>query len=406
MDQDDDELEVQVVVGYFACVLATLPHVLYSNNAIVARSTSFFEQRLKWAVFSERYGQRADFKRHMRMSLLSFTKLLRVIEGKLQVCEPMAMIRGGPIIPELCLYATIRYLAGGSYSDIKFFTGISISSMYRVLWKTIKAIISSGPLQIHFPQTIEAVKAAAQGFCSVSSHSSIWNCVSVVDGYLLATITPSKKEVKNVRSYFSGHYQSYGVNIQAACDSKCRFTFVGVAGPGTMGDREALNEIELGSLIASLPGLYCAIGDCAYTPTEKMIPIYGGAKALIPKYDNFNFYASQCRIRIEMAFGLMVKKWGILQRPASIKMKNVKFMITAICQLHNYCINERLQGDESIDFHPSNTEMSPYVTALRSLAATFDHTEMQGEYETPWSLNRERMVTEIEANGVTRPRRK
>ena len=33
-----------------------------------------------------------------------------------------------------------------------------------------------------------------------------------------------------------------------------------------------------------------------------------------------NFFASQLQIRIErMAFGLMVKKWGILARPLTIK---------------------------------------------------------------------------------------
>ena len=32
------------------------------------------------------------------------------------------------------------------------------------------------------------------------------NCVTVVDGYLLAIQTPSKSEAKNAHSYFSGHY--------------------------------------------------------------------------------------------------------------------------------------------------------------------------------------------------------
>jgi hypothetical protein len=124
---------------------------------------------------------------------------------------------------------------------------------------------------------------------------------------ILAIQTPTKNEAKNVQSFFSGHYQSYGVNIQAACDHNCRFQFIGVAGPGVMGDRDAINEVELGGLILGLPGLYCAIGDCAYPASEHFVPIFGGAQALVPKNDNFNFFASQLRIRIEMAFGLMIK---------------------------------------------------------------------------------------------------
>ena len=61
-------------------------------------------------------------------------------------------------------------------------------------------------------------------------------CVAVLDQYHLQTTTPSKKEVHNVWSYFSGQYQTYGVNIQAACDHNCCFLFISVAGPGVMGD--------------------------------------------------------------------------------------------------------------------------------------------------------------------------
>ena len=129
--------------------------------------------------------------------------------------------------------------------------------------------------------------------------TGIWNCISVIDGYHLQIQTPSKTEVKNVRSFFSGHYQMHGVNIQGACDHHCRITFLGVAGPGVMvGDRDAISMEKLGSLVEGLSGIYCAIGDCAYTASEHLIPIFREKKARIPRNNNFNFYASQLRIRI------------------------------------------------------------------------------------------------------------
>lgn len=63
--------------------------------------------------------------------------------------------------------------------------------------------------------------------------------------------------------------------------------------------------------------------------------------------DSFNFYASQCRIRIEMAFGLMQMKWGILWRPVRVKLDNVKYVILSIAILHNFVINERLINNET-----------------------------------------------------------
>jgi DDE superfamily endonuclease len=102
--------------------------------------------------------------------------------------------------------------------------------------------------------------------------------------------------VGNVRSYFSGHYQAYGCNVQAACDSHLRFSFTGLAGPGVMPDRDALKECALHELIESLPLGYVAIGDAAYMAIENLASIYYGDAGKIPKYDNYNYFASQCRI--------------------------------------------------------------------------------------------------------------
>jgi len=56
-------------------------------------------------------------------------------------------------------------------------------------------------------------------------------CVACIDGYLLQIMVPACSETGNVKSYFSGHYQTYGINIQAACDHKCRFVYAAVAAP-------------------------------------------------------------------------------------------------------------------------------------------------------------------------------
>ena len=59
-----------------------------------------------------------ELKRHLRMLLTSFEKLLSFIRKSLEVDSAMAQLRGGVIIPEIALYCTLCYLAGGSYTDI------------------------------------------------------------------------------------------------------------------------------------------------------------------------------------------------------------------------------------------------------------------------------------------------
>ena len=77
-----------------------------------------------------------------------------------------------------------------------------------------------------------------------------------------------------MRSYFPEHYQTYGVNIQAMCDHNCHLLFIGVAGPGIMGDCWAIHERRLSKLVESTRRVLYCIGDCTYTPTKKIFPIY------------------------------------------------------------------------------------------------------------------------------------
>jgi hypothetical protein len=185
------------------CVASTNILLLADHDVPKSRrNPSVFSQRLQWIEFATKHGSHAMFRRHLRMSLSSFEKLLSYISYDLAVDAEFALLRGGQIIPEIQLYCTIRWLAGGSYSDIFYFCGISSTSFYVVVWRTIHAINKAEELAITFPQTPEECEAAALGFRSISSGEAMDTTVSVHDGYHLEIITPSKKEAKNVRSFF------------------------------------------------------------------------------------------------------------------------------------------------------------------------------------------------------------
>jgi DDE superfamily endonuclease len=207
----------------------------------------------------------------------SFDKLLSYIRPSLLIDKRMAWLRGGPILPELRLYCMLRWLAGGSYySDIYMYVGILKLSFYRICWHTIFALYDCKELKLTFPQTREECWEAASGFTSISRSKAIVNCVGAINGYLLHTEAPPKAVVGNVRSYFSGHYQQYGVNIQACCDHLSRFTYIAIAGPGVMNDNQAINEVDITELISNIPFPYCVIGDAAYTSTESLVPMFYG----------------------------------------------------------------------------------------------------------------------------------
>jgi hypothetical protein len=259
--------------------------------------------------------------------------------------------------------------------------------------------MKSPALDMKLPKTPEECELAAAGFRSISYDEAIPNCVGVLDGYLLKINTPRKNWAKNVRSYYSGHYQCHGVNIQAVADHHCRFLYLAVAAPGSTGDNDAIGQISISNRIAQLPVGYCIIGDAAYTPTEHLVPIYSGNDRLIKRNDDFNFYASQCRIRIEMAFGLMQMKWGILRQPQSCSLKNLKYQVHAIARLQNFVINERLgetvrEAPKTLSYVPSEPQDKDGNPILI--------TELSNLFPG-WSELREEMARNVEKKGLTRP---
>jgi hypothetical protein len=86
---------------------------------------SNFDQRLIWNYYTSRHSGTPFFIRALCMTSPSITKIVNYLYNDLEVENGMAGLRGGAILPELCLYLTIRFLSGGSYLDVGLFLGIS-----------------------------------------------------------------------------------------------------------------------------------------------------------------------------------------------------------------------------------------------------------------------------------------
>lgn len=347
LDRDKEFNEDIELMLNFLQVVILINKVIKKHPIIKINKHNTIHQKLLWKLYLQKHQDKQHFiKRHLRMSIDSFNKLLSYIKKDLVISEYHSN-KPNAVTPELCLFCTLRYLAGCSYLDIHAMTGVSITSFYRVFYITCKLIIKCPEMKMKFPKTLIEFQQIALGFKNVSFQGAIENCVGCIDGYLLKIYTPTKLEAGNVKSFFSGHYQCHGINIQAVCDAKSRFLFFALAAPGSVNDRDAIKKTTLIDHYKHIPPKLVIIGDCAYEPSEIIVPMFYGVNKNKPDCDAFNFYASQCRIRIEMAFGLMQMKWGILWRPVRVKLKNIKYVMRTIALLHNFVINERiLENDD------------------------------------------------------------
>ncbi|KAG7368098.1 hypothetical protein IV203_030841 [Nitzschia inconspicua] len=144
---------IQPDILYF---VGTLMNVCVARtNAKKRRQAARRLRRLNW----DEYCLRHPFfvQRSLRMSVESFTNLVDTLGDALNIDEKQGRRRGDHIQPELRLFCTIRWLAGGSYLDIAGLVGVSSSRLYQIIDKTIHAIAtSSKPAlnNIRFPNII------------------------------------------------------------------------------------------------------------------------------------------------------------------------------------------------------------------------------------------------------------
>ena len=150
----------------------------------------------------------------------------------------------------------LRWLSGGRYADIRDWAKISESSFYRIHDLFLDAVINSDndSLAIEWPDTEAKLRPVALAFQAKSENNVFTKCVGAMDGMLVKITQP--KFVANPRCYFSGHYECFGVNIQAVCDAFLRFTYVGTGGPGCTLDIMELDLQKVGKIVAASCALH------------------------------------------------------------------------------------------------------------------------------------------------------
>jgi hypothetical protein len=84
---------------------------------------------------------------------------------------------------------------------------IPYSTFYYSLWKTCDAINNCPELAFRLPSTEDELRAASEGFESISYQVIMRGCVGAIDGWICAIIVPPSSVVGNIISYFSCHYQ-------------------------------------------------------------------------------------------------------------------------------------------------------------------------------------------------------
>jgi hypothetical protein len=281
----------------------------------------------------------------------------------------------GSIATAARLSMALRYFAGGSPIDISVVHGVSHSEVFVSAWMVVDAVNQCDSLAITFPTCHTEQQRLAAEFYAASG-AGMRTCLAATDGLLVWTNKPSPADCEltgcGPTKFMCGRKHKFGLNMQATCDLRGRFLDIFIGHPGSTSyclsfiTSSLRHKLETPGFLA--PGLHL-IGDNACTNTPHMATPYpattGGSK------DAYNFYHSQLRIRVECSFGMLVHRWGVLQKPVPccISAKKTTALVTCLCRLHNFCID---QSDIIVAKNTGVDDLNIAVEGIVPLAGTRD----------------------------------
>ena len=140
------------------------------------REDKYKHVHLSWDPHVEKLQHEGMFSRTYRMTHEAFLKLLSLIGPILSLDTGLSKsTRGAEVIqPEVVMAIALRWLAGGSYIDIRHAYNCSAAYIYRCRDLFIDAISTCQALAIRFPETPEEIKAAVDGFPALKNQGSCW----------------------------------------------------------------------------------------------------------------------------------------------------------------------------------------------------------------------------------------
>jgi hypothetical protein len=149
----------------------------------------------------------------------------------------------------------------------------------------------------------------------------------------------------------------FGIIILAACDADCKFLMWSGIVPGSTHDCIAWEMTTLYKDVFSqkrLPNKYFAIGDDGFVNTNNFLtPLCGNS--VTTYQDSYNYHISAMRQCIERAFGILVKRWGILWRKLNCAFERWNLVLIVCAKLHNICIEGNIDK-QSFETHPDDED--------------------------------------------------
>ncbi len=292
-------------------------------------------------------------------------------EENYRIAQRMGNLGGGFVTIEIRLCVTLRMLAGASYLDLIWY-GVSTNHVHAIFEEMISIIDKSLPSNEIFGMqyTADYLNKLSSQWSAIMMKKKgadlMKGTILAGDGLVVAINAPTEEDRSKCKVLDITHFRNrkgcFGIVCQAFCDAFGMFRVFEVLWPGSTNDITAYKQTNLfqackNGLITSgyhivLDEAYSSIGDSNHLTPFSKIQLKKSRSFSEEKYSKmkaFNFLLSSQRITIERAFGMLVRKFGILWKPLEHSLALNIRIIFVCAKLHNFCIQSWLQKNPFVE---------------------------------------------------------
>lgn len=322
------------------------------GRIIPNRHGNKLRRRLDWAAHvRDLTGQ--EFVRRYKLPPKAFRALVRKLSPALRKDPKYARNAGTePIAVVLNVALTLRFLAGARMIELVDIFGLDAATVR----KTAAEVVVQINMHHRFPiQSAEDLSPAALQAHADTMYArnkgTLHGCIGALDGMCVRilkprlTCTPNPLHYLNRKGFFS-------MNLQAIADGDRRFLYMSLATAGGTHDSLAWSVSSLGHHLRNCPlpeGFWIA-GDDAYACSSSLVSPYSSQACRKDNTkDDFNHYLSKSRINVECAFGILVRRFGVLRIPMGYSLKNIAAITEACMKLHNICIDNLVEETKPLE---------------------------------------------------------
>ena len=300
-----------------------------------------------------------------------------------QIRSAAASANGEPITMELRLAITLRLLAGASYLDLVWYQ-VGTTTIHPLFESTLRMLDKALPNEelFNLPTDEEGWEQIAGEWRDIMvrkrGHAFMAGSVLAGDGLVIQITRPSDKDRKAGLvgekdldvSGFRNRKGYFALVVQAFCDAYGKFRYFDIKWPGSTPDITCYKQTTLYDLFlkGKVPKQYHFVLDEAYTsiggdqhlcPYSKSQMRNAKEKVSEEEYGKMRVFChllSSQRITIERAFGMFVRKFGIMWRAMEFGIELNTLIIMVCAKLHNLSIDDWKKKGKQADFIFQNEE--------------------------------------------------